>query len=48
MKGPIIAAMKNMPVISDFEAKIFDITPESTKITHGPVDWQKAKKQRPA
>ena len=38
LKGPIIAAMKNMPVISDFEAKIFDIIPEATKITHGPVD----------
>ncbi len=38
LKGPIIATMKNMPVISDFEAKIFDIIPEPTKITHGPVD----------
>lgn len=38
LKGPIIAVMKNMPAISDFEAKIFDIIPEPTKITHGPVD----------
>jgi hypothetical protein len=38
LKGPIIAAIKSMPVISDFEAKIFDIIPEPTKITHGPVD----------
>ncbi len=38
LKGPIIAAMKNMPVISDFEARIFDIIPEPTRITHGPVD----------
>ncbi len=38
LKGPIIAAMKNMPVISDFEAKIFDIIPEPTKITQGPAD----------
>ncbi len=38
LKGPIIAAMKNIPVISDFEARIFDIIPEPTRITHGPVD----------
>jgi hypothetical protein len=38
LKGPIIAALKSRPVISDFEAKIFDIIPEPTKITHGPVD----------
>ena len=38
LKGPIIAAMKKVPVISGFEAKIFDIIPEATKITHGPVD----------
>ncbi len=38
LKGPIIAAMKNMPIIDNFEAKIFDIIPEPTKITHGPVD----------
>ncbi len=38
LNGPIIAAMKNMPVISDFQAKIFDIIAEPTKITHGPVD----------
>ncbi len=38
LNGPIIAAMKSMPIISDFEAKIFDIIPEPTKITHGPVD----------
>ena len=38
LEGPIIAAMKSMPVISDFEAKIFDLIPEPTKITHGPVD----------
>ncbi len=38
LKGPIIAAMKSVPVISDFQAKIFDLMPESTKITHGPVN----------
>ena len=38
LNGPIIAAMRSMPVISDFEAKIFDVIPEPTKITHGPVD----------
>ncbi len=38
LKGPIIAAMKSVPVISNFDAKMFDIMPEPTKITHGPVD----------
>ncbi len=38
LKGPIIAAMKNMPVISDFEARVFDIIREPTRITHGPAD----------
>ncbi len=37
LNGPIITAMKSMPVISEFEARIFDIMPEPTRITHGPV-----------
>ena len=36
LKGPIVATVKRNN--SDFEAKIFDIVPEPTKITHGPVD----------
>ncbi len=38
LNGPIIASLKSMPVVSDFEAKIFDINPELTEITRGPVD----------
>ncbi len=37
LNGPIIATMKNMPVINDFQAKIFDIISEPTNITKGPV-----------
>jgi len=36
LKGEVIARMKSN--LSDFEAKVFDILPESTKITRGPVD----------
>jgi hypothetical protein len=38
LKGEIIAGAKKNPAVSNFEAKIFDILPEPTKITHGPVD----------
>ncbi|MGD0496210.1 MAG: YdhR family protein [Candidatus Bathyarchaeia archaeon] len=38
LKGEIIAATKNNPAVSDIEVKVFDILPEPTKITRGPVD----------
>lgn len=38
LKGEIIAEMKSNPACSDFEVKVFDISPEPTKITRGPVD----------
>jgi len=38
LKGEIIASVKKNPAISNFEAKVFDILPEHTKITRGPVD----------
>jgi hypothetical protein len=38
LKGKIVAKLKNNPAISDFEAKVFDIQPEATKVTRGPVD----------
>jgi len=38
LKGEIIAGMKKNPALSDIEAKVFDILPEHTKITRGPVD----------
>ncbi len=37
LNGPIIAALKRMPVVSDFQAKIFEVNSELTKITPGPV-----------
>ncbi len=38
LNGPIISAMKSMPIIGNFEAKVFDIMPEPTRVTHGPVE----------
>ncbi len=38
LNGPIVAAMKSNPVISSFEARTFDVMPEPTRVTHGPVD----------
>jgi hypothetical protein len=38
LKGEIIAATKSNPALSDIEVKVFDMLPEPTKITRGPVD----------
>jgi len=38
LKGEIVAGLKSNPAVSDVEAKVFDILPEHTKITRGPVD----------
>jgi hypothetical protein len=38
LKGEIFAGTKSNPIVSDFDAKVFDILPEHTKITRGPVD----------
>jgi len=38
LKGELIAGMKSNPAFSDFEVKVFDILPEPTKITRGPVN----------
>ncbi len=38
LKGEIVAGLKKHPALSDIEAKVFDILPEHTKITRGPVD----------
>ena len=37
LNGPIVAAVKSMPGVSNFNAKIFDVIPDLTKITRGPV-----------
>jgi hypothetical protein len=38
IKGEIFAGVKSNPALSNIEAKVFDILPEHTKITRGPVD----------
>jgi len=38
LKGELIASLKKTPGVSNFEAKVFDIIPEPTKISHGPVE----------
>ena len=38
LKGEIVAGIMSHPALSDIEAKVFDILPEHTKITRGPVD----------
>jgi len=37
LKGEIVAGLKSNPALSNIEAKVFDILPEHTKITRGPV-----------
>lgn len=38
LEGEIVAGSKKHPALSDIEAKVFDILPEHTKITRGPID----------
>ena len=38
LKGDIASGMKSNPAVSDIEVKVFDILPEPTKISRGPVD----------
>ena len=38
LKGELISSLKKTPGVSNFEAKVFDIIPEPTKISRGPVD----------
>jgi len=37
MTGPIVAAMMVSPVLSNIDAKVFDLLESHTAITHGPV-----------
>ena len=34
----VVAKLKTLPALKDVEAKVFNIIPEPTKITRGPVD----------
>ena len=38
LQGEIVAQLRKHPAVSDIEAKVFDILPEHTKISRGPVD----------
>jgi hypothetical protein len=38
LKGQIVTEAKKDPTLSNIEVKVFDILPEHTKITRGPVD----------
>ena len=38
LEGEIVAGVNKNPALSDIEVKVFDILPEHTKITRGPVD----------
>jgi len=38
LKGEIGSGLKSNPAVSDVEVRVFDILPEHTKITRGPVD----------
>jgi hypothetical protein len=37
LAGPIVAAMMVSPVLSNIEARVFDMLESHTSITHGPV-----------
>jgi hypothetical protein len=37
LNGKIVASIKTNPALSDLEAKVFDIIPDFTKRTRGPV-----------
>ena len=37
LAGPIVAALKSSPAVSDISAKLFDVLENHTAITRGPV-----------
>ena len=37
LDGPIVTALKSSPVISDLDAKVFDVLEAHTAVTRGPV-----------
>ncbi len=37
LNGPIVAALKSNPVLSDIDAKVFDVLEAHTAITRGPI-----------
>ena len=38
LEGNFVAELKKNPIISDIEAKIFDVIARHTKVTRGPVE----------
>jgi hypothetical protein len=37
LKGKIVADIMKNPAVSDIDAKVFDVLPEHTKVTRGPI-----------
>jgi hypothetical protein len=37
LNGKIVADIMKNPAVSDIDARVFDILPEHTKVTRGPV-----------
>jgi hypothetical protein len=37
LAGPIVAALKSSPAVSNISAKLFDVLESHTAVTHGPV-----------
>ena len=37
LDGPLVDSLMKNPVLSDIDVKVFDVLPELTKITKGPI-----------
>ena len=37
LKGKIVADIMKNPAVSDIDAKVFDVLPEHSKVTRGPI-----------
>lgn len=38
LEGKLFTELKNLPFVSDLEAKVFEVLKEHTKITRGPIE----------
>jgi len=38
VKGEIVTGLKSNPAVSNVDIKVFEVLPEPTKITRGPID----------
>ncbi len=44
LEGPIVAAMKSLPVLSEFSVKSFSVLVEPTAVTRGPIEETSARR----